>query len=325
MRLHLYSSISSVSNKTRIYATTRLLIYIIVYILTFYLKSFLPHFNTGLRNEIILVLTTGSMIVLWLSELITEYGLGNGPSLIIFTNIVSNLPKLFIRIKNQNISIKYWLIIGFSLILITCGLILLQEGVRFIPLISATQLNQIGKSTIKNIELNKSYIPLRFNQVGIMPVILTNNLLKEIFGTNISKIFYFCKIPINSLLLNFLYWISYFILILTFSLLYSTFEIDPLEISTELQNMSISIPGIRPGYETIFYLKQIIKRIIFLNSLTLVCLSLIPHFLEFFLTNFNLNEINTFSLLIVTGTISDLYREIRSIILSNIYNINILK
>lgn len=95
-----------------------------------YLKCFLPNLNIYLRSEIILYLTTGAMIILWLSEIITKYGLGNGPSLIIFTNIVSNFPKLFNNIYNQNFSVVYWLYILTLILLVICGLILLQEGTR---------------------------------------------------------------------------------------------------------------------------------------------------------------------------------------------------
>lgn len=275
--------------------------------ITYYLKSFLPDFNIYLKSEIILVLTTGAMIVLWLSEFITEYGLGNGPSLIIFTNIISNLPKLFINIRSQNISPLYWLNLIILLSLIICSLILLQEGTRIIPLISAKQLNQKFKSSTK---ISENYIPLKLNQVGIMPIVLTSTILGII--------------PTSWVPLNFLYCSSYFILILIFNSLYSTFGVNPLEISNKLQNMSVSIPGIRPGKETIFYLKQIIKRLTFLSSLSIAFIAIIPHLIKLFIPDFNLNETDTSSLLILISTFSDLSREIQSINFSNIYNIKII-
>jgi len=247
------------------------------------------------------------MIVLWLSEFITEYGLGNGPSLIIFTNIVSNLPKLFNNIKSQSIPILYWLSLSILLSLIICSLILLQEGSRIIPLISAKQLNPNLKSSI---EVSKNYIPLKLNQVGIMPIILTSTILGII--------------PISWFPVNFLYCSSYFILILIFNSLYSTFGINSLEISNKLQAMSVSIPGIRPGKETLFYLKQIIKRLTFLSSLSIAFIATIPNLIKLFIPDFNLNETDTSSLLILIGTISDLSREIKIINLSNIYNIKII-
>ena len=275
--------------------------------ITYYLKSFLPDFNIYLKSEIILVLTTGAMIVLWLSELITEYGLGNGPSLIIFTNIISNLPKLFINIRSQNISPLYWLNLIILLSLIICSLILLQEGTRIIPLISAKQLNQKFKSSTK---ISENYIPLKLNQVGIMPIVLTSTILGII--------------PTSWVPLNFLYYSSYFILILIFNSLYSTFVVNPLEISNKLQNMSVSIPGIRPGKETLFYLKQIIKRLTFLSSLSIAFIATIPNLIKLFIPDFNLNETDTSSLLILISTFSDLSREIQSINFSNIYNIKII-
>lgn len=275
--------------------------------ITYFLKSFLPDFNIYLKSEIILVLTTGAMIVLWLSEFITEYGLGNGPSLIIFTNIISNLPKLFINIRNQNIPIIYWLNLSILLSLIICSLILLQEGSRIIPLISSKQLNQNLKSSTK---MSENYIPLKLNQVGIMPIVLTSTILGII--------------PISWVPLNFIYYSSYFILILIFNSLYSTLGVNPLEISNKLQTMSVSIPGIRPGKETLFYLKQIIKRLTFLSSLSIAFIAIIPHLIKLFIPDFNLNETDTSSLLILISTISDISREIQSINFSNIYNIKII-
>jgi len=275
--------------------------------ITSYLKSFLPDFNIYLKSEIILVLTTGAMIVLWLSEFITEYGLGNGPSLIIFTNILSNLPKLFINIRSQNVSTLYWLNLSILLSLTICSLILLQEGSRIIPLISAKQLNQNFKSSTK---ISENYIPLKLNQVGIMPIVLTSTILGII--------------PTSWVPLNFLYYSSYFILILIFNSLYSTFGVNPLEISNKLQNMSVSIPGIRPGKETLFYLKQIIKRLTFLSSLSIAFIAIIPHLIKLFIPEFNLNETDTSSLLILISIFSDLSREIQSINFPNVYNIKIV-
>jgi preprotein translocase subunit SecY len=120
------------------------------------------------------------------------------------------------------------------------------------------------------------YIPLRFNQAGIMPIVLTNTIFKKFNYKKVFKFLYYFKIPIFYLTSNYLYWSSYFILVLILSLLYSTFQIDPFEISNELQNMSVSIPGIQPGIETIFYLKQVIKRITFISALILAYLLILP-------------------------------------------------
>ena len=144
--------------------------------IAFYLKRALFDWNIYLAIEIIIWLTTGAMIVLWLSEIITEYGLGNGASLLIYTNIVSNLPNfgknLFVNVGN-NVSIISWLFIALIFFIAIYGIVLLQEGTRIVPLISSKQLNQPTRSLSTLTDIENNYIPLRFNQAGVMPIILT--------------------------------------------------------------------------------------------------------------------------------------------------------
>jgi eubacterial secY protein. len=102
--------------------------------------------------EIIIWLTTGSMIILWLSELITEYGLGNGPSLLIYINIVSSLPNISKKIvleNNEKLNFGSSLIILLLLLFAICGIIMLQESARLIPLISSKELSSLGVNSQK--------------------------------------------------------------------------------------------------------------------------------------------------------------------------------
>merc|ERR1712127_431250 len=124
--------------------------------ITTYLRQVLFDWNYILAGEIILWLTTGAMIVLWLSELITEYGLGNGASLLIYTNIVSNLPNLsqkLISESSENLSIISWLSITVLFFVAIYGIVLLQEGARIIPLISSKQLGQTA-SNLSDLQKN---------------------------------------------------------------------------------------------------------------------------------------------------------------------------
>lgn len=228
--------------------------------LSFYLKQILFDWNYTLAAEIVIWLTTGAMIVLWLSEIITDYGLGNGASLLIYTNIISNLPNLSKKIfleNSGNFSILSGLGIGLLIFLSLYAIVFLQEGVRIVPLISSKQLNQ---SASENYAISNNYIPLRFNQAGVMPIILTTAIL--VVPNYLSKFALLPKIdlPVNLESFKFLYWISYFGLILLFSSFYSTIVLNPKDISDQLQKMSVTIPGIRPGIQTTFYLKQVMKR-----------------------------------------------------------------
>jgi preprotein translocase subunit SecY len=283
--------------------------------LSFYLKQILFDWSYTLAFEITFWLTTGAMIILWLSELITDYGLGNGSSLLIYTNIISNLPNLTksIFIENSdNLSILSK--IGIALLIFTSlyGIVFLQEGVRIIPLVSSKQLNQDSISS-------DNYIPLRLNQAGVMPIILTTTIL--VVPTYISNLGLLPKIeiPINTESLKFFYWMSYFGLIVLFSSFYSTIVLNPKDISDQLQKMAVAIPGVRPGIETTFYLKQVMKRITLVGAIMLATLVTIPNFLESNLNISSLNGLSTTSLLILAGVVLDLVREVKNIYYSNVY------
>ena len=119
---------------------------------------------------------------------------------------------------------------------------------------------------------------------------------------------------------KFIYWISYFVLILVFSLFYSTIVVNPKDLSDELQKMAVSIPGIRPGLATTFYLKQVMNRVTYLGASLLAILATLPNLIETILHLSSFNGLGTTSLLILVGVVLDISREIRSILLSNIYN-----
>ena len=288
--------------------------------LAFYLKQVLFSWNYSLAFEIVVWLTTGAMIVLWLSELITDYGLGNGASLLIYTNIISNLPNLAKTIfleNNANLNLFSELGIGLLIFGSLYGIVFLQEGVRIIPLISSKQLNQ---TSLTDTVTNSNYIPLRFNQAGVMPIILTTTIL--VVPSYISNLGLLPKIdfPVNLEAFRFVYWIGYFGLILAFSLFYSTIVLNPKDISDQLQKMAVTIPGVRPGVQTTFYLKQVMKRITLVGATMLATLATVPNFIESTLNLTSLNGLSTTSLLILAGVVLDLVREVKNIYYSNVYN-----
>jgi len=289
--------------------------------IAFYLKRALFDWNSLLAFEIILWLTTGAMIVLWLSELITEYGLGNGASLLIYTNIISSLPNLGRKLITENTE-NLTFISGFGIAVLffiaISGIITLQESARIVPLISSKQLGQT-QSFVSKVKSN-NYIPLRFNQAGVMPIILTTAILVlPNYITNLG-VFPLLTIPIFLKSSKIFYWVSYFILILIFSSFYSTIVLNPKDISQELQKMAVSIPGIRPGLATTFYLKQVMKRVTFFGAIILAILATLPNIIEGILNVSSFNGLGTTSLLILVGVVLDISREMKSIILSNIYN-----
>lgn len=285
--------------------------------LALYLRQILFDWNYTLAFEIIVWLTTGAMIVLWLSEIITDYGLGNGASLLIYINIISNLPNLSKTIISENLTIfselSFIVLIFGSLY----GIVFLQEGVRSIPLISSKQLTQ---SSGQDSFTSNNYLPLRFNQAGVMPIILTTAILVVPNYINSLGLLPKVDLPVNLESFSFIYWIGYFGFILLFSSFYSTIVLNPKDISDQLQKMAVTIPGIRPGIQTTFYLKQVMKRVTLVGAMMLATLVTIPNFIESTLSITSLNGLSTTSLLILAGVVLDLVREVKNIYYSNIYN-----
>jgi preprotein translocase subunit SecY len=289
--------------------------------LSLYLRQILFDWNIQLLFSIVLWLTTGAMIVLWLSELITDYGLGNGASLLIYTNIVSSFPNLYKKIvltNTENFSFFSVSTITILIIASLFGIVLLQEGVRRIPLLSSKQLNQISS---KDSRLIKTYIPLRLNQAGVMPIILTSTVLvlpSYISNLGILPVFEL-TLPAFTAFSKVFYWLTYFALILIFSSFYSTIVLNPKDISDQLQKMAVTIPGIRPGVQTTFYLKKVMRRLTVLGALMLAILATLPNLIEVTLNISSLNGLSTTSLLIMAGVLVDISREVDDIIYSNIY------
>lgn len=280
-----------------------------------YLRQILFDWNFILAIEIVLWLTTGAMIVVWLSELITDFGLGNGTSVLIYTNIISNLPNLLKKLILENTNnFNFFSIVGtvFVIFFSLYGIIVLNKGIRKIRLISSKQLNQSSRQDEGN-----SYLPLRFNQAGVMPIILTTaSLVIPNYIVNL-KVFQWLNFLTS---FKFLYWISYFSLILGFSCFYSFIVVNPKDLSDQLQKMSVTIPGLRPGRQTTFYLKQVITRITLIGAIMLATITVIPNFIESTLNITGISSLSITSFLIVAGVILDLIREIENIYYSTIYN-----
>ena len=212
---------------------------------TLYLRPILFDWNVILASQIVIWLTAGAMIVLWLSELITDYGLGNGTSLLVYTNIVSNLPNLIGKIAAENkentvvLSMMSTFGLGVLILVALYAIVLLQNSTLRINLISSKRLSRV--SQYDNSESDRiSYLPLRFNQAGVMPIILTTSVL--VIPNYLINLGIFQSL---NFLINFkwVYWIGYFALILAFSSFYSSIVLNPKDISDQLQKSAVKIPG----------------------------------------------------------------------------------
>jgi preprotein translocase subunit SecY len=282
-------------------------------------------FNWDIQFVIEMTLTTGSMLVMWISEQITEKGIGNGASMLIFVNIISGLPKLIQKssgsLENKSNLFELFALALIFLIMII-GIIFIQEGTRRIPIISARQL---GKGQIQN---KTSYLPLRLNQGGVMPIIFASAFL--VLPAYVSQI------TTNPIILSIatllspssankgIYLLFYFLLILFFSYFYASLILNPSDVSKNLKKMESSIPGIRPGKATTDYLQKTLNRLTFLGALFLAFIALVPSLIESVTNISTFKGLGATSLLILVGVAIDTSKQVQTYLISKNYE-NILK
>jgi preprotein translocase subunit SecY len=305
-----------VAGQKKVTQYTRYLTVIIALIygclIAFFLKPFVFGWNLVRALEIALNLATGSVIILWLSELITEKGIGNGTSLFIFVNISSALPKTLSNFAVLVPTLPLKLGIGFIFAIGLLSIIVVQGALRKIDLLSVKSLLRESSNS------QSSYLPFRLNPSGIMPLIFSSGLLNVlILGIN--------KISLLQGLANFsnlIYTSGYFILTLFFSYFYSTIAIKPSDLSDNLKKMNFTIPGVQPGLATMRFLQETLTRLALLGGLFLAIIVTIPSLLAF--VNPAIKGFGITSLIILVGVAVDLSRQIRFYLISEVYdNINL--
>ncbi len=228
-------------------------------------------------------MTVGTAIVMWMGELVTQRGIGNGMSMIIFASVVSGLPALGIRINT--ISGWPWLIVALGLLVLLCaGIVFVEQGQRRIPVNFAKRV--VGRRQYGG---KNTYIPLKVNQAGVIPVIFASSLLQlpslvanvlptsgdpadPNWGDNVRSF-------ITSNLFqpdNLGYILVFGLLIVGFAYFYNAIAFDPVRRADELRRSGGFIPGIRPGPQTERHLSKILNRITLPGALFLAMVALIP-------------------------------------------------
>jgi preprotein translocase subunit SecY len=226
------------------------------------------------------VIVAGSMLLMWLGEIMTEFGIGNGVSMIIFAGIVATLPQTVIALSanfDPTLATTYALFAIVGLIVIY-AVILITEAERSIPVTYAKQVRggkmYGGAST---------YLPLRLNQSGVMPIIFALSIL--VFPQMIVNMLSYTGLPwvasaattINSLLSNqWFYGGAYFVLVVLFTFFYTAVTFDPHAISENLQKNGAFIPGVRPGEATMQYLGKVVTRITLVGAFFLGLVAVLP-------------------------------------------------
>ncbi|MEG4799589.1 preprotein translocase subunit SecY [Microcoleus sp. ARI1-B5] len=270
-----------------------------------------------------LALTAGSMFVMWLSELVTERGIGNGASLLIFINIVSVLPRslgqTFELAQSGDTQVVGRVVVLLLVFLVTIvGIVFVQEGTRRIPIISARR--QVGRKVYRE---SRSYLPLRLNQGGVMPIIFASSVLivPSFLAQSLNSPF---LVQVANVLspngpAPWAYALFYLTLILFFSYFYASLIVNPVDMSQNLKKMGASIPGIRPGQKTSDYVEKVLNRLTFLGAIFLGLVAIVPTAVESAIGVQTFRGFGATSLLILVGVAIETAKQIQTYVISQRY------
>jgi len=276
------------------------------------------------------VLTAGSVLVMWISELITEKGIGNGGSLIIFVGIISGIPiyssrtaQMVSRDPSLGFGLFALLLIFFATMVV---IVIMQEAVRKVTIINPKR--QVGNKVYGGVN---TFIPFKLNPGGVMPIIFAIAIL--LFPTTVLSLVGQSNLPAGAVknavmgLTQFLspdgipYYVIYFLLIFALTFFYASImpNMQPKDIATNLKKYGSSIPGIKPGKPTAEALDKILSKTTFIGAIALGIIALVPSFASYVTNIKTLQGIGATSLIIMVGVALDLINQVRSHLLARNY------
>ncbi len=278
----------------------------------------------------VVTLTAGSILVMWISELITEKGIGNGGSLIIFVGIISGIPlysartaQLVARDPSLQLGLFLLLAIFFATMVF---IVIMQEAVRKVIIVNPKR--QVGNKVYGGVN---TFIPFKLNPGGVMPIIFAiaillfpSTVLSVVGQTNIHNE----TIQNIVLMLNkvfspdgFIYYVIYFALIVLLTFFYASIipNMQPKEIANNLKKYGSSIPGIKPGRPTAEALDKILSKTTFIGALGLGLIALVPSFASYVTNIKTMQGIGATSLIIMVGVALDLINQVRTHLLARNY------
>jgi len=297
--------------------------------------ALLPNFGFNkdplLTLSVLVALLTGSFIALWLGNLITQDGIGNGVSLIIFGGIVSRMwPRINALLASTN-GVFLTIVFGLVTIATVFLIVYVQEGQRRIPVRYGKRVRTMKGNRLMMVGGQSSYIPIRVNSAGMIPLIFASTLL--IFPSTIASAFVNSSIPWLRSIAQFLavnfsigstaYWIAYFILVVAFTFFYTAVVFQQQNIPESLQRQGGYIPGIRPGKRTEEYLNKVVNRITLVGALFLGFVAILPWLVSLLLRQPSLSNsallITSAGLLIVVGVVLDTMKQLEAQLLMRHY------
>ena len=266
----------------------------------------------------VLSMVAGTVFLVWMGELITEYGIGNGISIIIFGGIVAGLPELigqgFLAKENFMGLFVYLVIVLITVVLI----VIFTEAHRRVPVQYARSVFRGGRMYRQS---GTTHIPMRVNSAGMIPLIFAMSLVlfpgivasyfinpnESGFADTIMRLFS----PSTALPLGFFYWVLYFGLAVAFTFFYTLITYQQQDLPGTLQRQGGFIPGIRPGKNTATYLSGVINRITWAGALFLAAVAVMP-FVARTVTNVQQIQLSSLGMLIVVGVVLDTMKQIEA-------------
>jgi preprotein translocase subunit SecY len=258
----------------------------------------------------VLTLTAGTALIMWLGELITQRGIGNGMSILIFTSVISELPSQGYSVFQQGGGLAFGVIVALGLLIIV-AVVFMEQGQRRIPVQYAKRV--VGRRMTQG---GSTYIPLKVNQAGVIPIIFASSVLY--FPTLLGSVVQWQ--PFQNFLNNHLvnqaspvYITIYGLLVVFFAYFYTAISFNPVDTADNIRKYGGFIPGIRPGKPTADHLSHILSRITLPGSLFLAMIALIPS-IAFIVMGINPNvfPFGGTSVLIVVGVALETMKQIES-------------
>jgi preprotein translocase subunit SecY len=283
-----------------------------------FIKNYFYHNNLGTSILTCALLVSGSMSIVWLTSLIDSYGLGNGVSTIILTNIVAAVLEKQVSIFQGVFTVKFVFEIMFLLFLIV--FICISQTARItINVVSARQLafleskekTLINTKSAKQYYSNENGLSIRLNQAGIFPLIIASNLLPFINSLGGSI---FLLNPISQKII-------YYFLVIGFNYFYTTLFWDPEKISEQLRKASVSIINVSPGQQTVSYLENVARASSIVGGIFLCFILFCYDLLKQVINGALLNQVNVSSLIIVVGVAYEIQKSIRALNKNNLEDI----
>jgi len=290
--------------------------------------------NYPLQTVVILIsLTAGTMLAMWLGQLITEQGIGNGVSIIIFGGIIAGIPQNIVNTYVQG-GIMQLLVFALVTIFTVAVIVVVQEGQRRIPVQYGKRVRAMRGNRLMVVGGQSTHVPMRVNSAGMIPLIFASSML--IFPSTIASYFVNSETTFVRSVANFVYnfftpangwyWIMYFLLVIGFTYFYTDVIFKQQNLPETLQRQGGFIPGIRPGINTEKYLNTVLSRITLVGALFLGFVAILPWLVQLVFGGAGASRASTSTLLIsstglliVVGVVLDTMKQLEAQLLMRHY------